>query len=227
MSNAQRRIPEKTRVYEGEDDADFFVNWLNGTKDSAAKDRIIDIVGRVELLENYEKAKWRKYPVTAGKDYIALTSKQRDRVAREVDKALSYYRMRPRISVYSQENYGPITSIGWRPISGSKLDRHDRAAHVVSESAHKVEDDPRPGARMLESAAMRMALEFMQSGAIRRIVPCRCGNFFYLRFSHQKFCSTKCRLAEFRNSDEARKKRNDYARKLYHLHKKLDSGKVR
>lgn len=226
MANAQSRIPEKTREYEGEDEADFFVNWLNGTKDRAAKDRITGIVGMFKVLESYEEVKWRKSAFTNdGKNYMTLTPKQRDRLARKLDRDLSYYTMRPRIFIHGQKDYGSCVTVGWRPISGSKLDRQDRKNHVVSDSAKAVEDDPRPGAQMLESAAIRMALELMQSGSIYRIVPCRCGKFFYKRFSHQKFCTSKCRLAEFRDSDESRKKRNEYARKLYHLHKKLDSGK--
>lgn len=57
------------------------------------------------------------------------------------------------------------------------------------------------------------------AGILERVRKCRCGKYHFQRFAHQRFCSEKCRIAEFRTSDEARQKRNDYPRKLYQLHK--------
>jgi hypothetical protein len=62
------------------------------------------------------------------------------------------------------------------------------------------------------------------AGVLKQLALCRCGKFFFQKFIHQKFCSTKCRLEEFRSSPEVRAKRNAYARRLYKLHK---SGKVK
>jgi hypothetical protein len=69
-----------------------------------------------------------------------------------------------------------------------------------------------------------MGFEPIKLDLISKIAVCRCGKFYFRKFAHQRFCSQKCKLAEFRTNEEVRTKRNEYARKLYHLHK---TGKVK
>ena len=55
---------------------------------------------------------------------------------------------------------------------------------------------------------------------IERIVECpQCGKWMFKRFSHQRFCSTRCREREFKSSPEWKAKRRDKAREYYWLHK--------
>ena len=77
---------------------------------------------------------------------------------------------------------------------------------------------------MREIGALFRALELIKSGLISKIKKCRCQKYYFKKFAHQRFCSQKCKLAEFRTNDVVREKRNEYARKLYHLHK---TGKVK
>jgi len=231
MATAQRRITERPREYEGEKEAASLVNWLNTTQDTAAKNRIIEILGLFMLLANHEAGKGREAaPSGVGEKSVTSASltKARDHVERRLDRALRYYTMRPKIYIFGggSKAFGPSLIVGWEPISGSKLYRHSKA-HYVSplDVPWEGDDDPLLGTQMGESGAIKTALELMESGAIFQVELCRCGRFFYKRFSHQKFCTSKCRLAEFRESDESRRKRNEYARKLYHLHKRLDTGK--
>lgn len=229
MSKAQSRIIETPREYEGEKEAGFLVNWLNATKDAAAKDRIVKVIRMFMLLANYEVRIGSEF--STGKDgntYETATSgtKARDHVARQLDRALDYYTMRPRIYLFGGKNKvsGPSLVVGWTPISGSKMHRHQKTHYVQWDFSREHEGDSLPGTQMAESGAIKTVLELMQSGSIFKIELCRCGNFFYKRFSHQKFCSSKCRLADFRDSEESRRKRNEYARRLYRTHKALDTG---
>ena len=112
----------------------------------------------------------------------------------------------------------------WRPLPGSKLAKNMRKAAQRNLDALSDSDFDLPGAQMGETGAIKTALELIQSGLIWKVGPCKCGKYFFRKFSHQHFCSEKCRIADFRSTDEARAKRNEYARKLYHLHK---TGKVK
>lgn len=231
MPRAQRRITEHIREYQGQRDAEPLVNWLNFTKDTAAKKRILNVIGMFMLLAGYEIQVGREhYTGEDGNTYETVTSgtKARDHVTRQLDKALGYYTMRPKVSIFGGGNkaFSPSLIVWWTPVSGSKMHRHQKAHYDPSGGIWlEDEDSPLPGTSMAESGAIKTVLELMESGALSGIDLCRCRKFFYRRFSHQRFCSSKCRIAEFRNSDEARQKRNTYARKLYHLHKKLDSRK--
>lgn len=66
--------------------------------------------------------------------------------------------------------------------------------------------------------------ELSGAGLLEQLLQCRCGKFFFQKFSHQRFCGAKCRLEEFRNNPEVRAKRNADARRVYQLRK---SGKVK
>jgi len=112
----------------------------------------------------------------------------------------------------------------WRPLPGSKLSKNMWKATQHNWEALSDSDFDLPGAQMGEAGAIKTALELIQSDLIWKVGRCKCGKFFFRKFSHQHFCSEKCRIANFRSTDEARAKRNEYARKLYHLHK---TGKVK
>jgi len=122
------------------------------------------------------------------------------KVQRRLDTLLSHYVMVPQISMAT--NWDGIReslyTVGWRSISHSGV--RARA----------------------EIGALLDLLELIKSGLVAKIAPCQfdgCHKVYFLKFSHQRFCSLKCRVAASRDSDEARTKRAAYARKLYHIHK--------
>jgi hypothetical protein len=142
--------------------------------------------------------------------------------------------MRPAISIIGSDGKPDTWKIltFWTPVPGSLLQKNSAkaSAHLMKEMKKHPErfwideETAIEGTQMGETGAIKIALSLIESGWIWKVGPCRCGKIFFRRFMHQRFCSEKCRIAEFRNSDDARAKRNEYARKLYHLHK---SGKVR
>lgn len=204
----------------------MLIEWLNATKDAAAQGRILRVMGLFRLIvyREMDKLHTRKESRTGGRPGLTKLP-AREHLERELDRALRYYAMRPRIWVSGVkfEISPPGVLVSWKPVSGSKFDRH----REKSWAPLKENEIPLPGTRGGEAAAITILLELIRAGDVFKIDHCRCGKYFFKRFSHQRFCSAKCRLAEFRNSDEARQKRNAYARKLYHLHKKLDSGKTK
>jgi len=59
------------------------------------------------------------------------------------------------------------------------------------------------GGGLSEAGAVFAILSvFRQPEGWRRIAKCDCGKYYFRRFSHQRFCSEKCRLKEFHSSDE-------------------------
>ena len=219
-------MPKHGREYQGEEVAAPLVNWLNITTDKEGRKRIIHIVSLFQrTLVQSVKVKPDMFQSKTGYWYERGTpeSKMRDQLEDELDKALEYYRMVPFVHVIGQ---GQDVFTGWAPIPRTKMDRDmDRAAKANLKALSK-EQFNLVGAQMGEAGALKMALRLIESGLIWKIWPCRCGTFFFGKFRHQRFCSQKCRIAEFQSSEDARKKRNEYARVLYHRHKQLDEGKV-
>ncbi len=231
MPNTQSRIAERrasaTREYQGEDVAAPLVNWLNITTDKEGRQRIINVVSLfLRLCLQTAETKPDVYEEQDGHWYErdSPDSKKRDELEEELEKALVFYRMVPYVDVLRQ---GQDVVTGWTPIPGSKLDRDMHRASELNWKALSKEHFNLLGAQMGESGALKKALQLFESSLIWKIWRCRCGRFFFAKFRHQRFCSQKCRTAEFQSSEDARKKRNEYARMLYHRHKQLDVGKAR
>jgi len=75
-----------------------------------------------------------------------------------------------------------------------------------------------------DSDAVLDLLELARQGLLERLKQCPCGSWIWARFSHQRFCSAKCREKEFRSSLQWKEHRRQKAREYYRLHK---SGKVK
>lgn len=76
----------------------------------------------------------------------------------------------------------------------------------------------------MEGKIVECLLECIKHGALHRILTCSCGKLFFQRFSHQHFCSEKCRSKSYQDSATWREYRRRKAREYYHLHK---TGKVK
>jgi hypothetical protein len=228
MPTPDSRIHETTRQYHGQNDAESLVNWLNVTEDLGGRARIIEVIDaflRAIHLESETEAS-----VTHRKDGFAwqLMTPERQVVEaakKKLDRLLSYYTVVPNIAIPTSAQKGQASYwVSWRSAPGSKLARHSRTVPGPGPGRKWKARYDIPGGQMGEIGAMFNSLELIKSGLISKIAVCRCGKFYFKKFAHQRFCSQKCKLAEFRGNGEVRAKRNEYARKLYHLHK---SGKVK
>jgi hypothetical protein len=227
MAKRESRITEK-REYFGQTQVEALINWLNLTIDVEGRQRIINIIGLFILFRNQKARMTSSYFERDGNWYEHETpdSIKRDELEDALEKALSFYKMTPRIYIAGPDGKPRDWDVfvWWNPIPGSALSRCMKKIGKRQLESLSKEDRDKPGAQMAESGALKNLLELVESRFVWKIGACRCGKFFFRKFQHQRFCSEKCRIAEFRNSDEARQKRNEYARKLYHLHK---SGKVK
>ncbi|WP_035350146.1 hypothetical protein [Edaphobacter aggregans] len=220
MPRQESRIPEQRRIYQGEGSAEALVNWLNLTKDKDGKKRIAEILRLLAQLNDLPSIKDQDLTIQERTSYARFES--RFSLERSLDKALAYYKMTPRIVVTNDPQRRVVAR--WMPLDSYRNSKKRRRAKEQTWDALPDDGITLPGALMEEPRALTSVLELAESGLVWKVQPCECGKFFFKRFSHQRFCSEKCRIADFRTSDEARRKRNEYARKLYHLHK---SGKVK
>jgi ribosomal protein S27AE len=67
-----------------------------------------------------------------------------------------------------------------------------------------------------EGEALLTVLRISQKGVLDRVKKCpRCGKWFFARFSHQRFCRTKCQQEHFRKSAAWKAHRNQWMRNYY------------
>jgi hypothetical protein len=150
-----------------------------------------------------------------------------------LNQALRYFQLTPIISTDNPKGRQSLT--GWEPVPGSRLTenlkkataRLRKCARISPELFYKDDGTAIDGVFMGEHDAIRIALRIIETGWFWQVGPCTCGKIFFRRFKHQRFCDEKCRIAAFRSSDEARRRRNEYARELYHAKKALEEGKRR
>jgi hypothetical protein len=223
MSSVESRIPKPGRQYYGQSHAESLVNWLNVTEDLVGRTRIIEVVGTFFKALQLEAA--TEHKLVRGKDGFFREEMTPDlelleAAEEKLDRLLAYYTVVPSIVIPASAQKGDASfMIHWRPAPGSKMARHSRSVPKPGPGKKWKKHYELPGGQMGEIGALFNALELMKSGLISKIVVCRCAKFYFRKFAHQRFCSQKCKLAEFRTNEEVRLKRNEYARKNYHLHK--------
>jgi hypothetical protein len=235
MPRRERRIPEKPRVYQGERDAKMLVHWLNDADDPEGKARIQEVIRLYvelwHLCHKDEACMWKKVGSDQWVTNESPESRRRAELESSLNGAFAYYQTRPWIITmpWFEFHGGQWRSVRYRapqrfsprPVEGSEFDQQTkkwRKKHPLT----KVGDARKslPGSEMTEIGAIRYTLELLESGYISNLRQCRCGKYIFQRFSHQRFCSQKCRIADYRSSEEFRVARNARQRELYRLHKK-------
>jgi hypothetical protein len=223
MSKRQSRIPEKQREYQGEDFVQPLINWFNLSPDKEGRERVGTIMALYARLRN--KRDLSKDDAPRSPEDLEV----------KLNYFLRYFQLKPTIrtdKATDKPRGGPAFT-GWEPVPGSQLAKNLKKAtarlktfaRASPELCYKDDGTAIEGVFMGEHDAIRIALRIIETGWFWQMGPCECGKIFFRRFKHQRFCSEKCRIADFRNSDEARRRRNEYARELYHAKKALEEGK--
>jgi hypothetical protein len=223
MAKAKSRIPEvrEIRIYQGEQAAGALVWWLNDYPDEKAKTRIKRVIALYR--EAYELCTETKSPQLEWKDgdwifHKTAETRKLDALNEALNKALQYYQTSPRVEFMTLSNdrgYTFVAPVSSDPVAGSAFARNMKKPVPEAMWAAAA------GAGMphLESEVIQITLDLFKSGEICQIIQCPCGKFVFQRFSHQRFCSEKCRIADYKSSEEFRLKRNAKQRQLYRLHK--------
>jgi len=225
MSKRQSRIPEKQREYQGEEFIQPLIDWFNLSPDKEGQARVGTLMGFYASLRNKRDNIPREEPGSP-KD-----------LEEKLNYFLRYFELKPTFYIKeatdNPRDWRAFTV--WEPVPGSRLAKNvkkatarlKKYARASPELCYKDDGTPIEGVFMGEHDAIRIALRIIETGWFGQFGPCACGKIFFRRFKHQRFCSEKCRIAAFRSSDEARRRRNEYARELYHAKKALEEGKRR
>lgn len=70
-----------------------------------------------------------------------------------------------------------------------------------------------------EWLAVDGVLRLAKANRLDRLQTCACGKWYFAKFSHQRFCSTECRVKFWESSDERKEQKRKKAREYYEFHK--------
>lgn len=201
MPNTISRGAEYKRQFAYEKPVQFLIDWLNGPSQDIARNRISALLRDLRIV----LISWEFIPDEK------IWGVQKDK-GMEYKKSLRRVNQLFRQYTFSIEvnPFGSVALRAFRPISGP-----DGKAKGWGLAPGEYSD--------FDAIWLLSMLIEVPDSPVRRIFECpQCGRWMYARFSHQRFCSGKCREREFKSSDEWKAKRRDKAREYYRLHKKAN-----
>jgi hypothetical protein len=184
------------REYSGQEEAKPLLEWLNQPAKDRGRQRVREIL---EVFSHLQKG----WTVDRSKDSVRAyyTGQDHTKSIERLQKLLQEYKYFPMFFPL-----GSISQSHWFPVPRGNKYSHGWAIDY---------DD--------SNAVLDMA-QLADADLLNRLKKCICGRWMFARFSHQRFCSVKCREKEFRSSPEWKAYRRKKAREYYQLHK---SGKVK
>ena len=194
---------EHKREYVGEERSRWLLNWLNDKAADPARQRIRELLNDLKIVT----ADWmlETDPDDGAEMFVFRGDVNRYRATqRRIRALLLRYKFTPMLW-----GFGPLITSQWTPIAGP--DGEFKRKWPPSDGKY---DDVQAVFDISWSAEDR---------SLARIRECVCTRWFFAKFSHQRFCSTKCREKVFRSSPGWKEYRRQKAREYYWLHKKRNT----
>ena len=208
MVKRKSHVTESKRTFSGESECVTLLDWLNSGDRTKGKARVTEIIDTIRSVHVKETQKFNSSDYDDLHDAI-------DKLYRQ----LSHYSFHP---FFVPE--GKAIGVNWMPRGRRKYLRPGKGAWMrLSELASR--------AAGVAGSMLNREFEYDETDAVfhlarlaelrllHRLKRCRCGRWMFARFSHQRFCSSKCREQEFRSSSEWKEHRRKKAREYYWLHK--------
>jgi hypothetical protein len=195
VSHVSDISPRSTRVFSGETVGKRVAGWL-----SIGTDELSKKIYRAMNAERHHRAEQRRV-----EDILHLYKRLRDCTSQADLKGFPIRKLTRSLRRYS---YYPF----FIPADGGSQLEWSSTQKKRNENLY---DD---------SDAVFDLMELARQGLLERLMQCPCARWIWARFSHQRFCSSKCREKEFRSSPQWKEHRRQKAREYYRLHK---SGKVK
>ena len=175
----------------------LLIGWLNAKGDDLPRQRVRKLLRNIRVLTS----NWDLVDDGEGGALVYRGSQDAVRDAlREVVGLLRRYKFFPLILPF-----GDRTFRQWTPVSGP-------------DGKFKRGWPPTYGEYDDVQAVYELATPSPDEHA-ERILECACERWFYQRFSHQKFCSAKCRDKANKATPQSKEYRRRKAREYYWLHK--------
>lgn len=219
MIKRKSHVTEHKRTFSGESDCVPLLDWLNAGETTKEKARVTEIIDDFNYLR-VKEAQWR--------DDLPSRKSSRSNYDDLCEATNKLYRQ---LSQYSFHPFfvprGAATEVYWMPHGRRKYVRASKKVRLYG----LLRGTAGVAGSMLnrefeydDTDAVFHLARLAEQGLLDRLKRCRCGRWVFARFSHQRFCSSKCREQEFRSSDAWKEHRRKKAREYYELHK---SGKVK
>ncbi len=192
MPTAKRRDRNKGHQFQGESDAQMILELLNGTP----------VPGQERLAAN-GRSRFLQLVGEIGK-LLGMVGPKWDGIL--TDQISDQFQM-----VNLKLTKYPCFTIFY-PTKTNDVQRDDGRLWETGEAMWGTRPIP-------ESQAVHAALRLANQNLLDRIKACECGNWYFARFTHQKFCTPHCRI-EFSESSEARKEQKRLRARENYLYKK-------
>lgn len=192
MSLLQSRDRQKAHQFQGESNAQMILQMLNGAPPQGRERIVANARSRfLQLLADMKMLLGMIGPKWDG----TLTDEISDQF-QKVNEKLSKY---PGITIFY-------------PTKANDIQRDDGRSWETGEAVWGARPVP-------ESQAVYAAIKLAEQNLLDRLKVCECGNWYFARFSHQKFCTSQCRV-EFAESSEVRKEQKRERARQNYLYKK-------
>jgi hypothetical protein len=199
MKNPERHGTEKKRQFgSSEKIAAHTLAWLNDDAKDTARERIRRLFRDVRIISSDWKP---EIDPDDGEEIAAFRGDKKAyaKAAYRIAITLQKYKFWPGIMFFG----GLITQ--WTPHSGP-------------DGRYRRRWPPLAGAYD-DCQAVLNFFAWNNGRDAHRIRECNCGKWFYAKFDHQNYCSSKCREKAFRSTPMWKEYRRQKAREYYWLHK--------
>jgi integrase len=199
------------RSYQGQDAARTLVCYLNGDEPSerSGRTRVLRIVETfhevLRLLQKYPE--WKSLRSIKPKT-LGLLKKL---------PGWENYRLKPQELAAAESSLLEQVSRYERTLSfgvSSNREWDFSWGMTISKDADSAKDE---WGSIPESDAIDAMVDLARDRLLPRVEKCLCGKWFFARFSHQHFCSSKCRDKHHQSSPEFKEKRRKYMRRYQRL----------
>ncbi len=219
---SEKHVSGAPRVYRGQNDAGPVVQWLNLNAKSEAARRVAILIADLAALCGSARPLMLRAPVGRGLisdpatwPVVGCFGNTWDFDAqRRAQKALSRYSFRPYIFGSKRKGSGFQVEMlpsglfdPWIPSVFASKSARPRQWITVADAEGK--------GREQESWTILHVIRLAGDGLIARIRRCSCGDWFFAQHCRRQWCSTKCRLRDYKSTPEWKEKRNRYMREYY------------
>jgi hypothetical protein len=185
--------------------------WASTTKPAGAAriNAILQLIVELEAVsrksdKNEHTFVWRGTVFTArvrmGRGSYPERSEREVQLAHELSLRLLRYKVSP----WYWMTLGDFPIFGW----------------WSGKNRPKDKEDPTEDAWFTEEDAVVAIVDLARAGVLYKIRHCHCGDWFFAKFIHQRFCCLCCQQKYYRSSDDYKAMRRAYMKNLRDLHKR-------